>query len=64
MPGALVVGAVNTDLDHYAQAAQALAAADLRWLQELISRRLPLDSFREAFRPEDDDIEVVLELTA
>jgi threonine dehydrogenase-like Zn-dependent dehydrogenase len=59
----VVVGSVNANLDHYAQAAQALAAAELPWLERLISRRLPLASFREAFRPEDDDIKVVLDLT-
>ena len=42
----------------------ALTAADLPWLERLISRRLPLDAFGEAFRPEDDDIKVVLDLTA
>lgn len=59
----VVVGSVNANLDHYAQAATALAAADLPWLEGLITRRLPLTSFREAFRPEDDDIKVVLDLT-
>ena len=60
----VVVGSVNANLDHYGQAAQALAAADLPWLERLISRRLPLDAVGEAFRPEDDDIKVVLDLTA
>ncbi len=59
----VVVGSVNANLDHYAQAAGALAAADLPWLERLVTRRLPLDSFAEAFRPEDDDIKVVLDLT-
>jgi Zn-dependent alcohol dehydrogenase len=40
-----------------------LATADLRRLQRLISRRLPLESFREAFRLVDEDSEVVLDLT-
>jgi glucose 1-dehydrogenase len=60
----VVVGSVNANLDHYAQAAQALAAADLPWLERLITRRLPLGSYRAAFRHEDDDIKVVLDLTA
>ena len=60
----VVFGSVNANLDHYAQAARALATADLSWLERLVSRRLPLDSFREAFRPEDDDIKVVLQLTS
>jgi threonine dehydrogenase-like Zn-dependent dehydrogenase len=59
----VVVGSVNANLDHYAQAAQVLAAADLPWLERLITRRLPLESFREAFQPEDEDIKVVLDLT-
>jgi threonine dehydrogenase-like Zn-dependent dehydrogenase len=58
----VVVGSVNASRDHYAEAAEALLRADQDWLAGLISRRLPLDSFAEAFRPHDDDIKVVLDL--
>jgi glucose 1-dehydrogenase len=57
-----VVGSVNANLRHYAQAADALAEADPRWLEQLISRRVPLENFADAFEPRDDDVKVVLSL--
>ena len=55
-----VVGSVNANLRHYALAAEALAQADLDWLGRLVSRRVPLADFAEAFEPQDDDVKVVL----
>ncbi len=43
-----IVGSVNANLGHYAEAARALAKADLDWLH-LISRRVPLERYQEAF---------------
>jgi glucose 1-dehydrogenase len=57
-----VVGSVNANLRHYAQAAEALARADLDWLGRLVSRRVPLERFADAFEPRDDDVKVVLTL--
>jgi threonine dehydrogenase-like Zn-dependent dehydrogenase len=57
-----VVGSVNANLRHYAQAAEALSRADLDWLRGLVSRRIPLERFAEAFEPKDDDVKVVLTL--
>jgi threonine dehydrogenase-like Zn-dependent dehydrogenase len=57
-----VVGSVNANLRHYAQAAEALAAADLDWLGRLVSRRVPLADFADAFEPQPDDVKVVLTL--
>jgi threonine dehydrogenase-like Zn-dependent dehydrogenase len=57
-----VVGSVNANLEHYRLAANALGAADLDWLNRLISRRLPLDRYAEAFTAQDDDVKVVLTL--
>jgi glucose 1-dehydrogenase len=57
-----VVGSVNANLRHYAQAADALARADLEWLGRMVSRRVPLEDFAEAFEPRDDDVKVVLTL--
>jgi threonine dehydrogenase-like Zn-dependent dehydrogenase len=57
-----VVGSVNANLRHYAQAADALARADLGWLDRLVSRRVPLADFADAFTPHDDDVKVVLTL--
>jgi glucose 1-dehydrogenase len=53
---------VNANLRHYAQAADALARADLDWLKRLVSRRVPLERFADAFEPQDDDVKVVLTL--
>ena len=58
-----VVGSVNANLRHYAQAADALARADLGWLERLVTRRVPLSRFAEAFEARDDDVKVVLTLT-
>ncbi|MGI9157911.1 MAG: theronine dehydrogenase, partial [Marmoricola sp.] len=57
-----VVGSVNANLRHYAQAADALAAADLDWLGRLVSRRVSLDGFADAFAPRDDDVKVAIML--
>jgi threonine dehydrogenase-like Zn-dependent dehydrogenase len=57
-----VVGSVNANLRHYAQAADALAQADLGWLERIVSRRVPLEEFADAFDPRDDDVKVVLAL--
>ena len=59
-----VVGSVNANLRHYRTAAQALAAADLDWLQRLITRRVPLDRAAEAFEASGDDVKVVITLDA
>jgi glucose 1-dehydrogenase len=58
----VVVGSVNANLRHYRAAADALAKADLSWLERLITRRVPLSRFAEAFTPDPDDIKVVLTL--
>ncbi|MFI0404471.1 glucose 1-dehydrogenase [Actinomadura sp. 3N508] len=57
-----IIGSVNANLGHYAAAARALAAADLGWLGRLISRRVPLERFEDAFTPQPDDVKVVLTL--
>jgi glucose 1-dehydrogenase len=59
----VVVGSVNANLRHYRAAAEALVRADLSWLEGLVTRRVPLDRFAEAFTPDPDDIKVVLTLT-
>ncbi|MFF5979240.1 glucose 1-dehydrogenase [Streptomyces olindensis] len=57
-----VVGSVNANLRHYRQAADALAEADLAWLERLITRRVPLDRAAEAFTPQPDDVKAVVDL--
>ncbi|GGP73928.1 glucose 1-dehydrogenase [Saccharothrix coeruleofusca] len=58
----VVVGSVNANLRHYRQAAEELAAADRDWLTRLITRRVPLESFADAFDARPDDVKVVVEL--
>jgi threonine dehydrogenase-like Zn-dependent dehydrogenase len=59
----VVIGSVNANLRHYAAAADALAKADVNWLQRLITRRVPLEGFADALTARPDDIKVVLTLT-
>ncbi len=57
-----VVGSVNANRRHYEAGAKALAAADRDWLEGLVTRRVPLERFADAFQPKDDDVKVVLAL--
>lgn len=57
-----IVGSVNANLDHYAAAARDLAKADVTWLRRLISRRVPLARFEDAFTRRPDDVKVVIDL--
>jgi threonine dehydrogenase-like Zn-dependent dehydrogenase len=59
----VVVGSVNANLRHYAAAADALADAEADWLRGLITRRVPLSQWQEAYAPHPGDIKVVLDLT-
>jgi glucose 1-dehydrogenase len=58
----VVVGSVNANRRHYQEAAEALAKADKDWLAKMISRRVPVDQFQDAFERKPDDIKVVIEL--
>ncbi|RSN57629.1 glucose 1-dehydrogenase [Actinomadura sp. WAC 06369] len=57
-----VVGSVNANRAHYAAAADALGKADPGWLGRLVTRRVPLDDFAEAFDSRPDDVKVALTL--
>jgi threonine dehydrogenase-like Zn-dependent dehydrogenase len=59
----VVFGSVNANRRHYAAAADALAMADPSWLERLITRRVPLSRWQEAFERRPDDIKVVLDFT-
>ena len=56
-----VFGTVNANLRHYRLAAEGLVRADRAWLERLITRRVPLARFAEAFEHRKDDIKVVIE---
>lgn len=60
----VMFGSVNANCRHYEAAVRALAAADRAWLARLITRRVPIDRYRDAFAPADDDVKTVIELDA
>jgi threonine dehydrogenase-like Zn-dependent dehydrogenase len=60
----VVFGSVNAAHRHYEQAAEALASADLPWLERLITRRVPLEHWTDALNKNDDDVKVVIDLQA
>jgi threonine dehydrogenase-like Zn-dependent dehydrogenase len=60
----VVFGSVNANRRHYNAAAQALAKADQDWLARLITRRVPLTRWHEAFEHRSGDIKVVIEFVA
>ena len=57
----VVFGSVNANRAHYEMAATALAKADPRWLMKMITRRVPLDRWREAYERRPDDVKVVID---
>jgi threonine dehydrogenase-like Zn-dependent dehydrogenase len=59
----VVFGTVNANRRHYEAAAAALGDADRDWLRALITRRVPLDRWQEAFERKPGDVKVVVELS-
>ena len=60
----VVFGSVNANRRHYEMGATALADADPAWLARLITRRVPLSSWRDAYERRPGDVKVVLEFDA
>jgi threonine dehydrogenase-like Zn-dependent dehydrogenase len=60
----VVFGSVNANRRHYHNAADALAKADKSWLARLITRRVPVARWQEAFELRDGDIKVIMEFNA
>jgi threonine dehydrogenase-like Zn-dependent dehydrogenase len=60
----VVFGSVNANRRHYEQAIDALCVADRDWLRRLITRRVPLDRWREAFEKRPDDVKTVIDFTS
>lgn len=60
----VAVGSVNADLRHCRQAAEALGKAGTAWLDRLITRRVPLDRFADAFTSRPGDVKTVITLDA
>ncbi len=57
----VVFGSVNANRNHYELAAAALARADQAWLSRLITRRVALADWPQAFRRQPHDIKVVID---
>lgn len=60
----VVFGSVNAGRRHYEQAAEALAKADPKWLERLVTRRVPLDRWQEALERQPDDVKTVISFGA
>jgi glucose 1-dehydrogenase len=56
----LVFGSVNANAGDYARAIETLVAADQSWLDDLITRRVPLDRWQEAYEKRDSDVKTVV----
>lgn len=57
----VVFGTVNANRRHYEMAAESLSRADPQWRARLITRRVPLDRWNEAFERGTDDVKVVID---
>ncbi len=59
----VVFGSVDANRRHYRAAAEVLAKAHKSWLSRLITRRVPLARWREAFEQRPGDIKVIVDFT-
>jgi len=64
LENAVVFGSVNANRRHYEQAAAALARAERAWLEGVITRRVPLERWHEAYDRAPGQIKTVLEFGA
>lgn len=60
LQNSVLFGSVNANRRHYELAAQALAKADPEWLGGLITRRVPVSQWADAYTRHPDDIKTVL----
>jgi glucose 1-dehydrogenase len=60
LQNSVLFGSVNANRQHYEHAAQALAKADPDWLAGLITRRVPIARWSDAYARQPDDIKTVL----
>ena len=63
LKNAVIVGSVNANKRHWYKAGEALAAADRKWLAQLITRREKPENFRQALEREPDDIKVIIQFS-
>jgi threonine dehydrogenase-like Zn-dependent dehydrogenase len=60
----VMFGSVNANRRHWESAEQSLAKADQKWLEKLVTRRVPLNQWAKALEREPNDIKVVIDFTA
>lgn len=60
----VVLGSVNANHRHFSAAADALARADHTWLEQLITRRVKPDRWREALDKRPGDIKTIIEFSS
>lgn len=60
----LVMGTINSNRSHFEAAHQALRQIDRRWLEGLLTDRLPLSAWRSAFDTSPERIKAVIEFDA
>ncbi len=58
----VIFGSVNANKSHWEMAATTLAAADKDWLARLVSRKVPMSKFDEAFEHSEGDVKVTIDL--
>ena len=58
-----VVGSVNANRRHYEDGAAALADADRGWLEQLVTRQVPLEQWQQALERSPDDVKVVVQVS-
>jgi glucose 1-dehydrogenase len=61
LQNSVLFGSVNANRAHYELAARALAQADPGWLAGLITRRVPLGQWADAYTRQPGDIKTVLD---
>ena len=64
LQNSVLFGSVNANRRHYELAAAALAQADPRWLASLITRRVPIGQWADAYSRGPDDIKTILDFSA
>ncbi|TMH38449.1 MAG: theronine dehydrogenase, partial [Betaproteobacteria bacterium] len=56
----VVFGSVNANRRHYEDAAWALARAHRGWLERLVTRKVRLDDWDQAYEKHEHDVKTVL----
>jgi len=60
----VIFGSVNANRRHYEMAVRTLALANSDWLEKLITRRVPLHQWEDAFVPRATDVKTIIEFSS